>query len=90
MPHQQLESAKYWNAGESTATLEPAFNSPSSGMNETARTAIILAVVVASFPAWYLLLPCIQSVLIPTMPGGNAGPWVVRPAHIMHLLVLQR
>jgi hypothetical protein len=86
MPHQQLESAKYWNAGGSTATLEPAFYSPSSGMNETARTAIILAVVVASFPAWYFLLPCIQSVLIPSMPGGNAGPWIVRPAHIMHLL----
>ena len=41
-----------------------------------AVSVIILALV---FIVWYFLLPLIQGAIVPKLPGGTMGPWVIRP-----------
>ena len=43
------------------------------------RSAIVLALLAIVFTAWFFVLPRIQVLILPTAPGGIAGPWVLRP-----------
>jgi hypothetical protein len=43
------------------------------------RSAIALPLLAIAFAAWFFVLPCIQATILPSAPGGMAGPWVLRP-----------
>jgi hypothetical protein len=88
MFEQKLDSAKYWKADGSTAATRSTAELETRGysLKDAGRTAIMLVMFMVSFPVWYVLLPWFQSAIIPTMPGGQEGPWLVRPALVLHLL----
>jgi hypothetical protein len=44
------------------------------------RAAVLFGLMAAVGAAYWFLLPVVQSMIIPTAPGGDGGPWVLRPS----------
>jgi hypothetical protein len=48
------------------------------------RTFLLFATLAAVGGAYWFLLPGIQTLFIPSAPGGVVGPWVIRPIVAIH------
>lgn len=48
------------------------------------RAFIFLAMLAIVGVCYWFLLPAVQSLIIPPAPGGDKGPWVVRPILAFH------
>lgn len=48
------------------------------------RALIAIAMLAVAGTSYWFVLPAIQSLIIPTAPGGRNGPWVVRPILAFH------
>src|SRR5262245_15623188 len=66
-------------ADANTAGIQRAFSRPDLG-----RACIALVILGAVGALYWFTLPAIQSFLIPSAPGGENGPWVVRPILAFH------
>lgn len=51
---------------------------------DASRAFIIVPMLGAVGAGYWFLLPVIQSLIIPSAPGGREGPWVVRPILAAH------
>ena len=49
------------------------------GRTDAKRGAVSVAILALVFVVWYFLLPLIQGAIVPSLPGGTTGPWVIRP-----------
>lgn len=47
------------------------------------RFCIVLVLLPVSFITYFFALPVIQSIVVPYAPGGDSGPWLVRPIEAM-------
>src|SRR5262245_27366715 len=56
---------------------------PFSG-TDARRTFIGVGILVVVAVCYWFALPAIQSLIIPSAPGGGNGPWVVRPILAFH------
>lgn len=54
------------------------------GRTDGKRALISVGALVFVFACYWLLLPVLQSQLIPDAPGGARGPWVLRPILAFH------
>jgi len=48
------------------------------------RSIIMVAILALVGGCYWLMLPGVQSQILPNAPGGGAGPWVVRPILAFH------
>lgn len=55
------------------------------GRMDAGRSAVSLIALAVSFAAWYVLLPRIQAVILPTSPGDATDRWVVAPHFAVRL-----
>jgi hypothetical protein len=64
-------------------TTMPDTNTPAVsrgfGRTDGKRGIVAAAILLGSVACYWLVLPLIQSMIIPRAPGGANGPWVVRP-----------
>jgi hypothetical protein len=88
MFEQELQSPQYSREGEFPAPNRKMADVAlrGYGLTDARRGAIMLVVMLLSFALWYVLLPLLQSAILPAMPDGQDGPWLVRPARELRIL----
>jgi hypothetical protein len=53
-------------------------------LRDGARMLGFLSALAAIFAASFFILPELQGLLVPAAPGGQMGPWVIRPILALH------
>ncbi len=86
MFQQQLDSTKYFEVDEWTVSKKQHAALPTRGFRsiDLDRMAICLILLVVSMAGSFFLLEWIQGLILPSFPGGQEGPWLIRPVLALH------
>lgn len=79
------ETSPFFQTGEAAVSYPSSPLAPRTfGRMDGTRLVITLAMLSGLAVGYWLLLPGIQSLIVPAAPGGANGPWVIRPILAFH------
>jgi hypothetical protein len=87
MFQQELHSARYLKDEEWAVSEEQHHGLPVRGFgsSDVGRAATLVFLMVALMAGSFFLLAWIQGLILPVLPGGAQGPWLIRPILALHL-----
>ena len=80
----QAAAAREDRERQSMSTTGSSGNRRAFSSLDAKRAFIGVAILITAGVCYWVLLPVIQSLIIPNSPGGKSGPWVVRPILAFH------